>query len=63
MNIVITMKDGTRKEFMHKGRSGGSYTKEVRYEGAFVIVTDEWGSETAIPAADVAEVKTEPTRW
>ena len=59
-NITITMKDGTVKTYKHEGRAGGSYTKTVRYEGAFVIVRDEWDAETAIPAADVAEVRVEP---
>jgi hypothetical protein len=56
-DIVITMKDGTVREFKERGRPGGSYSQTVRYEGAFVIVMDEWRSETAIPAADVSEVK------
>ena len=61
-NITITMKDSTVRRFLHEGRAGGSYTKTIRYEGAFVIVTDEWGTETAIPAADVAEVRVDPHR-
>jgi hypothetical protein len=55
-SITITMKDGTIRSFPHEGRAGGSYTKSVRYEGGFVIVTDEWYKETAIPAEDVREV-------
>jgi len=55
-SIKITMKDGTVKDFPHRGRAGGSYSKSVRYEGGFVIVTDEWYHETAYPACDVAEV-------
>lgn len=61
-NITITLKDGTVKRFPHEGRPGGSYTKTVRYEGAFVIVVDEWGTETAYPAADVREVRSDPHR-
>jgi hypothetical protein len=59
-NITIKMKDGTIKKFPHEGRAGGSYTKSIRYEGAFVIITDEWYRQTAIPAADVAEVQYDP---
>ncbi|WP_319759542.1 hypothetical protein [Maridesulfovibrio sp.] len=56
-SITIHMKDGTKREYPHKGRLGGSYTKTIRYEGAFAIVVDEWDNETAIPAADIQEVK------
>lgn len=62
MNITVKMKDGTVREFKHEGRAGGSYTKTLRYEGAFVVIEDEWYCTTAIPAADVAEVITEPNR-
>ena len=63
-DIRIKMKDGTVKEFPHRGRPGGSYTKSVRYEGGFVIVTDEWYAETAIPSELVAEVvKTPEPTW
>ncbi len=63
-SITIYMKDGTKKEFPHQGRAGGSYTKSVRYEGAFVIIRDEWGGEQAFPAADVEHVEsTQMHRW
>lgn len=55
-SIAIKFKDGTVREFPHEGRAGGSYTKSVTYEGAVVIVTDEWYNRTAFPLADVAEV-------
>lgn len=61
-NIVVYMKDGTVKSFPHEGRSGGSYTKEIRYEGGFAIVTDEWYEQTAIPQQDIKEIKVTPTR-
>ena len=56
-DVIITMKDGTKREFRHQGRSGGSYTKRIAYQSAFVVVTDEWDTQTAIPAADISEVK------
>ena len=62
-SISVRMKDGTVREFPHRGRAGGSYTKRVRYEAAFVVVIDEYGQETAFPAADVAEVKTAEDRY
>lgn len=59
MDIEIKMRDGTVREFKHEGRLDDSdYTKLIRYEGAFTIITDEWGNETAIPALDIVEVKT-----
>ena len=59
LNITIMLKDGTEKKFRHVGRSGGSYTISIRYEGSFAIVTDEWGNTTAYPAQDIQEIKTE----
>lgn len=61
-NITVKMKDGKVREFRHEGRSGGSYTKSVKYEGAFVIIEDEYYKRTAIPAADIAEVIETPHR-
>lgn len=56
-SVRITMKDGTINDHKHRGRAGGSYTKSVRYEGAFVVVVDEYRAETAYPASDVAKVE------
>ena len=58
VSVKVIMKNGEVKDFTHEGRSGGSYTKSVRYEGQFVIIKDEWSNETAIPAHDVKEVIT-----
>lgn len=46
------MKDGTTKEFKEVGRASGSWTISLKYEGAFAVVVDEWGNQTAIPATD-----------
>ena len=62
-NIIVHLKDGKKHEFRHVGRGGGSYTKTVRYEGAFVIVSDEWDKEIAFPAADVRKVEAQPHRY
>ena len=62
-SIKVKMRDGTIRDFPHVGRDGGSYTKHVNYEGAFVVIEDEWGAKTAIPASDVAEVTENPVRW
>ena len=60
-SITVTMKDGTVREFPHKGRPGGSYTKKLKLEVGFVVIIDEYGDQTVIPAADVKEVKTNET--
>lgn len=62
-SITIKFKDGTVLQFKHEGRPGGSYTKSVKYEGAFVVVTDEYYRTTAFPASDVAEVISDPERY
>jgi len=56
-SIKIFMKDGTERDFKHVDRAGGSYTKSIKYEGMFAIITDEWGDATAIPASDIKEIK------
>lgn len=61
-NISILFKDGTKREFPDIGRPGGSWTNEVKYEGAFVVVTDEYGKTYAFPKDDVKEVNTSPSR-
>ena len=60
--ITVKLKDGTTREFVEQGRAGGSWTISVTFEGAFVIVKDEWGKRTVFPAADVAEVVDNPAR-
>lgn len=63
-SIYIKMKNGSTKEFKHEGRAGGSYTKRIKYEGAFAIVVDEWDNETAIPVEMIEEIKVErPCHW
>lgn len=59
-DIKIEFKDGTVKEFKHKGRSGGSYTKRISYEGAFAIVEDEWGAKEAFPAETIKQITEKP---
>lgn len=62
-DITIKFKDGTVREFKHEGRPGGSYTKRLTYEGAFAVVTNEWGTKTSFPAGDIAEITEHATRW
>lgn len=62
-SIKIVFKDGKVRDFPHEGRGGGSYTKRVRYEGLMVIITDEWGKETAFPVDSVEMVEVTPERY
>lgn len=62
-SVKIFLKSGEVKDFPHEGRAGGSWTKAVRYEGAFVIVKDEWGNETAYPVNEVEHVETYPEQY
>jgi len=61
-NITIKMRDGTTREFKHEGRAGGSYTKSLRYEPGFAVITDEWHRETAIPTELIQEIVNVPDR-
>ena len=62
-SIIIKMKNGDTREFPHTGRAAGSYTKSIRYESGFVVITDEYDKEIAIPSSDIIEVITIPTRF
>ncbi len=53
--ITIRFKDGSTKEFRHKG---GSYTISLKLTGGWAIVTDEWGATTSYPADTIAETTT-----
>ena len=59
-NITVILKDGTKREFKHEGRPGGSYSKTVKYENGFAIIEDEWGKKTAFPSENISEVIAEP---
>lgn len=62
MNITIKMRDGKTREFRHEGRPGGSYTKRLRYEPGFVVITDEYYREIAIPTDLIDEIEAVPHR-
>ncbi len=59
-SIYIDMKDGSTRDFPHTGRAGGSYTNTIKYVEGFVIITDAWDNDTAIPSADIKEIKVKP---
>jgi hypothetical protein len=58
----VTLKDGTKRDFLEKGRPGGSWTNSLRYEPGFVVFRDEWGGETAIPAELILEIRKDAGR-
>lgn len=63
--VTVKMKDGTDRHFKET-RSDRDGKNTVRYEVGFVVVTNVWGKETAIPASDVLEVEFSPEqrgRW
>lgn len=57
-DIIVKMKDGTVRQFLHEGYKGK--TKDVRTEGVFLVITDEFQKRTMIPAADILEVEVIP---
>lgn len=61
-SVRVRMKDGTLRSFSHEGRPGGSYSKTLSFDAAFAIITDEYGTRTCIPAADIAEITETPER-
>lgn len=63
--ILITFKDGTRREFPHEFRPGGSWTTSLRAEVGFVVVKDVWGKEFWFPTEDIKEATStpEPRGW
>lgn len=58
--IDVHMRDGSVREFKHKGRPGGSYTVDVKYKDGMVVIEDEYHNTIAIPMDLVSEVKTWP---
>lgn len=63
-NVTIKKKDGTVLKFTQQPQQSRQNT--VEYIAAFVVIKDGYGTETAIPAADVLEVisqSTERGRW
>lgn len=61
--ITLKFKDGSKREFRHAGRAGGSYTIRLTLEAAFAVVTDEYGNRTCFPANDIQEIEDRPGRY
>lgn len=62
-NIKITFNNGEVKEFKHEGRGGGSYTKRLKLEGNWAIITDEWDRRTVFPLETIKCIEETPERW
>ncbi len=62
-NIYLTMKSGEIKQFIHEGRSGGSYTKELTLKDGWAIIEDEWGKKYIFPSADIEKIEERPHNY
>lgn len=51
VSVRVRMKDGTARDF-----SVGRYTKGVEYVTGFVVILDEFGKRTSIPADQIEEI-------
>ena len=60
MLIQIKMKDGSIREFPAMEKKDRRFHQEVKYEGVFVIIQDEWQRSVSIPACDVIELRQIP---
>jgi hypothetical protein len=52
--------------FEDRGRAGGSYSQNLSTDGPFAVITDCYGEQTYIPAADIEEIKVDSdarARW
>jgi len=60
MQIIVSMNDGSVQTFPKVPPYNARFDKTVSYEGAFVIIKDEWAREFAIPANLVSSIVTIP---
>lgn len=62
--VTVYKRDGNYLEFPETSAPGGSYSTTAKYEQSWLIVTDAYGKETAIPIDQIEKVVTEATpRW
>ena len=62
MRVHVEMKDGGLRKFPQIPTPYAEDYVHVKYEGAFVVIYEE-NKRTAIPAADVREVKEFRSRY
>jgi hypothetical protein len=60
--ITVTFKNGKTKEFADDCVTGGSWSNQIHYAGAFVIIEDAFGNRTSYPADSVESVYKESDR-
>lgn len=54
--ITVHKRDGTKVEFTEKGRAGGSYTLNIKYEAGFAIIIDEYENKTVFPESVIDRI-------
>lgn len=59
-SITVFYRDGTKTEFPHVGRAGGSWTKTLKMKEGFAIIQDEWGKRIVIPADHIHHIEEQP---
>lgn len=58
--IEVKLRDGSKRQFDHKGRAGGSYTVSLTFDSGFAVITDEYGKRTVIPESLISEIIEKP---
>jgi hypothetical protein len=56
-DITIIYINGDQEYLKDNGALGGSYSQSVRYEEGFVVITDAYGGERAIPNSRINEIQ------
>jgi len=56
--ICIEFIDGTKREWRHEGRAGGSWTKTLELQDGWVTVRNEYGSTNIFPRDSIKEIIT-----
>ncbi len=54
--IEITFTDGTKREWRHQGRAGGSWTKTLELQEGWATVRDEYGNTNTFPRDTIKEI-------
>lgn len=57
MDIEITFKDGTVRNYKDERRPGGSYRQTIKSIPGFIVIKDVWGNVTHIADDTIKEIK------
>ena len=60
--ITVWFNDGTKREWRHAPRPGGSWQLCVKFSDGWVTVIDEYEHALAFPESKVSSVDVEPPR-